>query len=318
MKLLKFPVEQEDFRTHVIKGLKKKPKKLSPKFFYDKRGSEFFEKICDQPEYYVPNIESSILSSSIKEIQELTGSDINLLEFGSGASVKTRILLKSYTNISTYLPVDISEDFLEETAKQIDADFPNIQVTGISADFTTEIELPKEISEDKRPLVLFFPGSSIGNFEPEAAIGIFKRINKLLRKGDFLLIGADRRKDPKILESAYNDAKGMTAEFNKNIMHRIRDEFGASIDPESFDHKAFYNSDLGRMEMHLVSKENQEIKLGDEKIFFEDSESVHTECSYKFEVEGFVDLFKETALKKVKNWSDPKDYFSVILFKKEE
>lgn len=318
MKLLKFPIEQEDFREHVIQGLKKIPKKLSPKFFYDKRGSEFFEKICAQPEYYVPNIESEILKNSVEEIQKITGSDINLLEFGSGASVKTRILLKAYPKIATYLPVDISEDFLEETARKIDTDFPHIQVTGISADFSADFELPNEILEDSRPLVLFFPGSSVGNFEPEAAMKLFRNINKLLRKGDFLLIGIDRRKDPQVLESAYNDAKGMTAEFNKNILHRIRDELNVDVDPKLFEHRAFYNSELGRVEMHLVSKQNQNLNFGKENIELKNEESIHTECSYKFEIEGFQNLFKETSLKLKKSWSDPKDYFSVLVFKKEE
>ncbi len=303
----------DEFRADVLEGLKKPYKSISSKYFYDERGSELFEKISKLDEYYPTDAEIEILETYPDEISEAVGPNSLIIEFGSGSSKKTRLLLKQLDNIAGYIPVDISRDFLLEEAKKLRDDFPSLDIKPVAADYTKPFELGVNGQASRR--VIFFPGSTIGNFTPEEAQEFLFQAADLLHEGGGLLIGVDLKKDPQILNKAYNDSEGVTAEFNLNLLRRINRELDGNFDLDQFRHRAFYNESEGRVEMHLVSLDNQTIEIAGEQIEFKKGEMIHTENSYKYSVEEFEDLISEKYSLK-RTWLDSKELFSLHYFEK--
>lgn len=289
-------------------GLAAAPRHISPKHFYDHRGSQLFDLICQQPEYYPTRTEQQILEQASAEIAALAGPQSTLIELGSGVSRKIRLLLDALRP-ARYVGVDISRTFLLESTQRLADDYPWLEVHALCADFSGPFELPA-FSHAAHPVV-FFPGSSIGNFTPEEAKTLLSRLGAQLPVGAGLLIGVDRIKDRARLEAAYNDARGVTRAFNLNLIERLRREAGVAIDPDDFEHLAFYNEDAARIEMHLVSRCDQRFWLDDQLIELEGGERIHTENSWKYTPEGFVRLAGEAGFTPRGHWSDEKGLFSV-------
>lgn len=298
-----------DFRDEVLAGLRKERKELAAKFFYDRRGSELFEKITRLPEYYLTRTEIGILDANAEEIVSLLGDDFALVEYGSGSSTKVRILLDQLTGHATYMPIDISLLYLRESAEKLHSAYPDISVVAVCADYTEPFEIPRFDSYARR--IIFFPGSTVGNLEPHLAERFFRDTAELLQKGDGMIIGVDLRKDKTVLDAAYNDEAGVTAEFNLNVLRRINTELGADFDLDGFQHVAFYNEQEGRIEMHLRSRRRQTVTIGGEKIRFAPGESIHTENSYKYSIDGFRALLSRSGFEPVKVWTDAAELFSV-------
>lgn len=299
-----FPTMAEE----VLAGLISKPKFCSPKYLYDQKGSQLFEKICELTEYYPTRTEEAILARAMPEIAALAGEDATLVEFGSGASRKVRLLLESLS-IQRYLGIDISREFLIESTRRLASDYPWLEVHAACADFTLGVSLPKAI--DPSRLVGFFPGSSIGNFTPEAAEGFLHSLHRLLPPGSGLLIGVDLVKDHQTLEAAYNDADGITAEFNLNLLDRFQRELGLPFSRKHFRHRAFFNPEKSRIEMHLESRIAQVMQLEDRTLRFREGESIHTENSYKYSVPGFQRLASRAGFTSRRVWMDDHGLFSV-------
>ena len=300
--------EQSDFLSDVIEGLNSHPKTLSPKYFYDKRGSELFDEICQQPEYYPTRTEIGILQNNADEISRLIGPDCVLIELGSGVSEKIRCLFDVLSPAS-YLGIDISKDFLLLSTKRLARDYPQLEVHAVCADFTQQIKLPEQCKSDR--LVAFFPGSSIGNFEPDDAVVLLKDVASMVGKGGKMLIGVDLKKDDALLNAAYNDANGVTADFNLHLLQRLQEELGVDMDVASFSHHAFYNKEIGRVEMHLVSECEQQIVIDGEKFQLENKETLHTENSYKYHLNEFEDLAIRAGFNVEQVWTDNQQLFSV-------
>lgn len=286
------PVQLQEFADDVRNGLRAERKFLKPKYFYDDKGSELFEEICRQAEYYPTRTETSILQTYAPDIaRTYNGKPLAILELGSGSSTKTRYLLQAFMKRQKslhYLPIDISNSILQQTAKNITCDFCNIRVTAIPADYFAGIEKASQILSSinmERKLVLFL-GSSIGNFEPKEAESFLGTVGEMMNEGDNIMIGFDLHKSKSILEPAYNDKSGVTEKFNLNVLARINKELGGRFDLSSFRHRAFYNGDLHRIEMHLVSKRRQSVTIDklNETFEFDEGETIHTENSYKYSV----------------------------------
>ncbi|MGF1670540.1 MAG: L-histidine N(alpha)-methyltransferase [Balneolaceae bacterium] len=292
----------------VMDGLKHSPKTLPSKYFYDKRGSELFEQICELEEYYPTDTEISIMESNIDAISAALGKQIELIELGSGSSTKTRLLLKHLTDIAAYIPVDISRDFLHQQEEKLQKEFPGLAIYPVAADYTQSFTLPVGIHSSRK--VVYFPGSTIGNFTPENARYFLCRIAQLIGDNGGLLIGVDTKKSTEVLERAYNDEQGVTAEFNKNLLVRLNREMNAGFDPDQFEHEAIYNEREGRIEMHLVSLCKQEVKIAGETIYFEKGETIHTENSYKYTPEEFAEI-ASGYFSTEKTWLDDRGYFCI-------
>lgn len=299
-----------DDLAEIIAGLERPQKTLSPKFFYDEAGSLLFDQITELPEYYPTQTELAIMQDNIGEIVRLIGAQASIIEFGSGSSMKTRLLLEHAIDLAAYVPVDISRDHLLASAGKLAAEFPHIEVLPVAADFTQPFELPDPRVMPVRNIV-YFPGSTIGNFPPCDALGLLKVMHQEAGEDGALLIGVDLRKDPAVLEQAYNDDSGVTAEFNLNLLHRLNSEFGADFDIEQFGHVAFYNEDKGRIEMHLRSCREQTVHLGGRRFHFRDRETIHTESSHKYTLQGFRDIAAEAGFEVHTVWTDERDYFSL-------
>ena len=297
-----------DLHAEVMRGLSTQPRRLSPKFFYDRRGSELFDAICRVPEYYVTRTETAILQDNAAALAHLAGNHAALIELGSGASQKVRLML-DMLRPSAYVGIDISRDFLLQSTRRLAAEYPWLKVYAVCADFCQPLSLTCCSAEFKR--LAFFPGSSIGNFEPAHAVIFMRQLRSLLRKDGALLIGVDLKKDPRRLHAAYNDAQGVTAEFNLNILRRIQRELGAQVDVDSFRHEAFYNETHGRIEMHLVSLRLQQIHIGNAVFHFEKNERLHTENSYKYTIEEFQALARCAGYHPHTVWTDAQQLFSV-------
>ncbi len=296
------------FGEEVLRGLAARPKRIAPKYFYDERGSRLFDAICELPEYYLTRTEMAILESCADEVARLAGPGCTLIELGSGASRKIRLLLEALRP-RHYIGVDISREFLIESVRCLAADYPWLEVHAACADFSQEFELPDATAGGRR--LVFFPGSTIGNFEPVEALAFLQRVRRLVQPDGALLIGVDLKKDPQILHAAYNDRQGITAAFNLNLFERLRHEFHAEFDPDGFRHRAFYNVPRGRIEMHLVSRRAQELRILGRRFGFEAGESIHTESSYKYTVEEFHSLARRAGLWPVHVWRDAGQLFSV-------
>jgi dimethylhistidine N-methyltransferase len=293
----------------VLAGLQKPQKSLSSKFFYDERGSELFEEITGLQEYYPTRTEHKILEQNIEQIAKAIGPESVIIEPGSGSSKKTRFLLNHLPDISAYVPVEISQKYLSKVVQELREDYPSLLIKPVCADYTQPFQLP-EIDKPFDYYVVFYPGSTIGNFQPDKARNFLKLLSNFMVPGGGLLIGVDLKKDTRILEAAYNDSKGITAAFNKNILVRFNHELDANFDMDAFNHHAFYNEEKSRIEMHLVSRSKQSVHIDGKLIPFEKGESIHTENSYKYSIGDFKALVSDWFdVEKV--WTDEDDLFSV-------
>jgi L-histidine Nalpha-methyltransferase len=301
---------EESFRDAVLAGLDRTPKELPCKLFYDARGSELFEQICDTPEYYPTRTEIAILETHAGEIAGHIGPHCRLIELGSGASRKVRILLGALDRPAAYVPLDISRERLREAADGLAADFPDLKVVAVCADYTRPFALPP-LPGPAGKRVGFFPGSTIGNFEPEAVVRFLANYAELLGTGGEMLIGVDLKKDTAILNRAYNDAAGLNAAFNLNLLVRINRELGGDVDLDRFAHHAFYNEAGGRVELYIKSLANQIIGVAGCRFRFAEGELVHTENSYKYAIPEFRALAARAGFRAVETWTDPAQLFSV-------
>ena len=296
------------FARDVIDDLSQHPKRLSPKYFYDATGSELFEQITLLPEYYPTRTELTILRDRSRAISAIIPKGAALVEFGAGATTKVRLLLNECA-LGAYVPVDISGDFLKAQADALRVDFPGLKVHPVAADFTAPFELPGAV--DAMPKVGFFPGSTLGNFEPHEACAFLRSARGILGKGARMVIGVDLEKDERVLYDAYNDSAGVTARFNLNVLHRINRELGGDFDIGAFVHRAVYNRDRHRIEMHLISKKALTARVLGKKFSFRPGESIHTENSYKYSVERFAALAKGSGWTPLESWTDAAGMFSV-------
>ncbi|MDM0053870.1 L-histidine N(alpha)-methyltransferase [Variovorax sp. J22R115] len=298
-----------DFARELFAGLSLGSRSISPKFFYDVAGSALFDRICELPEYYPTRTEVRILTESADEIAAQIGPNAEIVEFGAGSLTKVRLLLDALEAPKRYVPIDISGEHLEAAAARLRADYPHVIVQPVVADYTMPLVLP---SRDKGAgqRVGFFPGSTLGNFSPDEALAFLQLAHRLLRGGG-LLLGVDLVKDPALLHAAYNDAQGVTAAFNLNLLRRANAELDTDFDLGGFTHAAFYNSPMRRIEMHLVSRRAQTVTLDGQRFVFEEGETIHTENSHKFTVEGLRTLAVKAGFRPAAVWTDPDHLFSV-------
>lgn len=303
-----------DFRADVIRGLGVRPRTLSAMYFYDQAGSQLFDRICELEEYYPTRTEISILDAFVDEICESLGPRVMLVEFGSGSSRKIRLLLDHLEDPAGYVPIDISKDHLVEAAASIARDHPDLEVRPVCADFTEPVPMP-ELAKRAARKVVFFPGSTIGNFEPADARHLLESVREDCGAGGGLLIGVDLKKDPGVLEAAYDDREGVTAAFNLNLLQRINRELGADFDLDRFEHLARWNEQQGRVEMHLRSNAAQVVRLDDHEWAFAEGETIHTENSHKWSIDEFAALAASAGLSLERVWTDPEELFSVHLYR---
>lgn len=302
--------ETLSFRDAVIDGLSGECKSIPPKFFYDKQGSILFDRICEQPEYYPPSVERKMLARLADEIASLTGTGRVLIEPGAGNATKVRLLLNALRP-AAFVPMDISFDYLKSTARELAREYPWLPVHAACVDFTHSLPIPEQAPE--RPRLLFFPGSSLGNFNPDAAGDYLRLVRNTVGDNGMLLIGVDTKKSESLLNAAYNDAAGITAEFNLNLLHRMRKELDMNCNPENFRHRAFYNSEAGRIEMHLVSRYRQVLRFNGHCFKLEAGESLHTENSYKYTPEEFISMASRSGFRDVRHWVDSDGLFAIYL-----
>ena len=296
--------------AEVLAGLRASPKMLSPKYFYDERGSQLFDEITELPEYYPTRTEIDIMQTNIDEIVKLVGPQASLIEFGSGSSQKTRMLLDHLEDLAAYVPVEISRDYLLDIVEGLRAEYPHIDMLPVFADFTKPFDLPTPIIMPVKNVV-YFPGSTIGNFSPPNALALLQVMAAEAKLGGALLIGVDLKKDSEILEAAYNDSQGVTAKFNRNMLKRLNAELKADFDLDNFRHKATYNEGEGRIEMHLISECDQTFSVAGESFSMKKGESILTECSYKFTLKDFADLAEQAGFRQQRVWMDEQQLFSV-------
>jgi dimethylhistidine N-methyltransferase len=299
-----------DSLAEIVEGLSQTQKSLSPKFFYDARGSKLFDEICELPEYYLTKTELAIMRAHIGDMAALVGPQASLIEFGSGSSLKTRILLDGLDRLAAYVPVDISREYLMTAAESLAADYPDIEVWPVLADFTQPFKLPNPSVMPLRNIV-YFPGSTIGNFSPEKAHSLLTVMHEESGADGALLIGVDLQKDRAVIERAYNDSAGVTAEFNLNILLRINTEFGANFDVALFRHHAVYNEKHGRIEMYLISACEQIVRIGGRSFSFGKGETILTEHSHKYTLEQFGKIANRAGFAVDTVWTDPEELFSV-------
>ncbi len=292
----------------VLEGLRKSQKTLPSKYFYDKKGSELFESICNLEEYYLTRTELEVMEENIHEITKKLGDHVQLIELGSGSSVKTRLLLNNLEHIASYVPVDISEEFLEEVTENLKNEYPDLIIKPVSADYTKPFDLPESKPGIKK--IIYFPGSTIGNFTKEKANRFIASIADLVGENGGLLIGFDLIKDRDTLIAAYDDSKGITAAFNKNILAHINRELDADFDLNQFEHRAVFNEEASRIEMHLVSKIEQQIKIGGSEIQFFEGETIHTENSHKYSLASFR-VMTAPYFEKALSWTDKQELFAI-------
>lgn len=300
----------ENFRRDFVEGLSRPVKRLPCKYFYDAEGSRLFDVISELDEYYPTRTEVGILRREIKEIARLSGPDCSLLELGSGSSMKTRLLLDHFDRPACYVPVDVARTQLLECSATLAQDYAGLEVLPVCADYTNDFELPDFPPSSKRTTV-FFPGSTIGNFEPHEAVHFLQRISGICGADGGLLIGVDRKKDPRTLIPAYNDAQGVTAEFNLNVLARANRELGTRFDLAQFEHHALYNEKEGRIEMHLVSRRRQAVSVNGTRFCFAEGESILTEHSYKYSPDEFRQLAGQAGWEVHRCWTDERAWFGV-------
>ncbi len=305
---------EDSFRDAVLKGFGERRKSIPCQFLYDARGSALFEEICRLPEYYLTRTEIAILAENAADIAAETGPHARLVEFGSGGSHKARILLAALDRPAAYVPVDISREHLRQAAAGVAADFPLLPVIAVCTDYTAWFRLPP-LPGPGGKRVGFFPGSTIGNFEPAAAVRFLSNCARILGPAGEMLIGVDLKKDPSILDAAYNDRAGVTAAFNLNLLGRINRELDGDLDLGRFAHRAFYNGREGRVEIYIESLADQEARVAGQRFHFAAGELIHTEYSYKYWVPEFRALAARAGFRPVATWTDPNDLFSLNYFR---
>jgi len=294
----------------IVDGLSGEVKKISPKYFYDQRGSQLFDEITRLPEYYLTATELGIMRDNMDEICALVGERASLIEFGSGSSLKTRLLLDHLPALAAYVPVDISGDYLHACAAQIRDEYPHVDVLPVVADFTQHFQLPSPAITPVRNIV-YFPGSTIGNFEHDAALELLRVMHHEAGENGALLIGVDLQKDPNLIERAYNDSAGVTAEFNLNMLQHLNRDYGANFDVTEFAHSANYDQDNGRVVIELVSQVEQTFAIGNTEFNLANGEAILTEYSHKYTIEGFADMVEQVGFSVAKVWTDTQCMFSV-------
>ena len=302
---------RDQFAADVLKGLSRPQKAIPPKYFYDARGSDLFEQICETEEYYVTRTELGLLDEIGPEIAERIGTRATVVEFGSGSEDKIRRLLAALYDPYAYVAIDISLAPLKRSVELLAADFRELKVGGICADFQTPIALPEQALSDEGRGLAFFPGSTIGNMEPETALPFLKTIRSMLSPDDGFVIGVDLQKKRETLEAAYNDAEGVTAKFNLNMIDRMNRELGGTLDVSKFSHCAYYNDDLDRIEMHLESLEAQRFEVAGQEFSMERGETIHTESSHKYSIEQFHRMAREAGFEAGEVWTDRDRLFSI-------
>ena len=300
----------DTFLADVLAGLAQPNKAIPPKYFYDERGCRLFEAICELPEYYPTRTEMAIMRSHIASMVQFVGPEAQLIEFGSGAGIKTRILIEALQP-RLYVPVEIARETMVAASNELAAQFLWLNICGICADYTQTLELPGFAGVPIRKKCVFFPGSTIGNFTREEALGFLKRTRRLVGTGGVLLIGVDLKKDKKTLDAAYDDSKGVTAAFNLNLLTRINRELGADFQVKRFRHKAFYDPFMGRIEMHLESLYSQFAHIAGKRFDFAPGETIHTEYSCKYSIAEFQEIGRNAGFSPEHVWTDPEQMFSV-------
>jgi dimethylhistidine N-methyltransferase len=306
-----FEPSRAEFLRDVSEGLRQSPKRLPCKYLYDERGSALFDEICGLEEYYPTQTEIGIMEQDAGAMARALGPEVMLIEYGSGSGHKTRLLLDELEAPSAYVPVDISREHLARSASELASEYPAIPVLPVCADFTKPFDLPESVPPRRR--AAYFPGSTIGNFERKLAAELLSGIASSCGEDGALLVGVDLQKDVSVLVDAYDDARGVTADFNRNLLVRINRELGANFDVESFAHRALWEPEEGRIEMHLVSEVAQSVELADETLRFAAGESICTEHSHKYTVDGFAALAEESGFRVAQVFTDPEQYFSVQL-----
>ncbi len=300
----------------IIRGLSGRQKKLPSKLFYDERGSQLFDDICNLREYYVTRTETALMESYADEIAAELGAEAMLIEYGSGSSTKTRVLLSHLGRPVGYVPIDISAEHLIKTARGLKLEYPWLEIHPLAADFTQPFTLPASVNgsfSENPNRVIYFPGSTIGNFEKHDATELLIGMAHTVGRGGRLLIGVDLDKDPEVLHRAYNDSLGVTAEFNRNILVRLNREFGCNFDVAQFEHRAVYDAQHSRVEMHLVSLVPQTATVCGKTVTFEIGETILTEYSHKYTISAFTEIAEQAGFQKRRVWTDPEELFSVHL-----
>ncbi|MGF1574031.1 MAG: L-histidine N(alpha)-methyltransferase [Sumerlaeia bacterium] len=318
-----------EFYQDVIAGLSQPNREISSKYFYDQRGSLLFEQICNLPEYYPTRTEVKIFEENLKEIVEFVGSRARLLEFGSGSSVKTRLLLTNLQELECYLPLDISEQHLMQSTEELKREFPKLTIIPLHRDYLGDWNLPQDSPRENSPantasiasayssansLVFFYPGSTIGNFHPHDAKAFVTKMRENCTTGDKLIIGVDLIKDHQLIHAAYNDSQGITAEFNLNILHRLKNELEATVELEAFCHQAPFNAEHSRVEMQLVAKRKTEIRLQQNSFIFEENDAITTEFCYKHTPQNFSEMISSCGFSPAHFWSDSNQHFGLFAF----
>lgn len=302
-----------EFRADVLHGLGSRPRSLPCRYFYDDIGSDLFEQITDLEEYYPTRTERAIMDQHAAEMASLLGPNCLLLEYGSGSSSKTRMLLDHLPEPAGYVPLDVSGGHLHRSAAALRAEYPGLEVLPLCADFTRPLRVPRpKRRADRR--VVYFPGSTIGNFTPRAALTLLRRTARRCGPGGGLLLGVDLQKDPRVIEAAYNDARGVTAAFNRNLLARINRELGGDFDLDQFAHRAFYCTERGRIEMHLVSRRDQRVHIGNAEFSFTCGETIHTENSHKYRLGDLRALARDGGFEMVQSWTDERNFFCLAYF----
>ena len=308
-------ISNDEFLADVHGGLSRSPKRIPSKYFYDARGSELFERICEQPEYYLTRTELKILQENAVDIAAAAGPRAVLVEYGSGAGIKTRLLLDAMSEPVGYVPVEISTSALNASVESLAEEFPEVDMLPVAADFTQPVELPSP-EQDARRTVIFFPGSTIGNFEQREAIGLLRTMCEEMDRGGAAIVGIDLKKDSAILEAAYNDAAGVTRDFTLNLLTRINRELDGDFDLAQFAHRACYNASAGRIETHIVSLVEQSVRVGDKRYVFSNGEAMLVEYSCKYSQEDFAVMAAKAGLRVVHTWMDPQRWFAVQMLER--
>jgi dimethylhistidine N-methyltransferase len=304
---------EESFRDAVLGGLTRRAKSIPCRFLYDERGSALFEEICELPEYYLTRTEIAILGDCAGEIGAFAGRHAQLIEFGSGASRKVRLLLDALEDPAAYVAIDISREPLRHAAEEVAADFPDVPVVAVCADYLQPLRLPPLPARGEGRRLGFFPGSTIGNFTPDAAVDFLSGCRRVIERGGAFLVGVDLKKDPALLDAAYNDSAGVTAAFNLNLLERINRELDADFDLDRFAHDAFYNEAAGRIEIYIRSRADQIVTVAGRAIRFAAGERIHTEDSCKYTIAEFQRLATHSGFRPMRHWTDPAALFAVHL-----
>ncbi|MFZ0869806.1 MAG: L-histidine N(alpha)-methyltransferase [Rhodanobacter sp.] len=292
------------------RGLALKPKRLPSWLFYDEHGSQLFEQICEQPEYYLTRCEIALMAEHAGSIADVLGSEVRLVEYGSGNARKTHMLLQHLQAPVSYVPVEISPEPLRQSVGRLAREFPQLPLQPLCADFSKPLRLPIPPSAPRRTVV-YFPGSTIGNFESREAAVLLRKMRNEMGDAGGILIGVDLKKDPALIEAAYNDRAGVTAAFTLNMLTRLNREIGSNFELSAFGHRAHYNQMIGRIETHIVSHREQQVKMGRASVAFREDEAIQVEYSCKYSLADFAALAAKAGLAVLRVWTDPQQMFSL-------